>query len=360
MHGRAERELAAMAKRPGSSPSGKARTLAGKSFKRGERGYVDLPVGKAINNAEISLRVFVQRGTRPGPTLCVSAAIHGDEINGVEIARRLINTRALSRLRGDLLVLPVANAPGFLARSRYLPDRRDLNRLFPGTKSGSLGSRLAMVISTQILPSVTHVIDLHTGAINRANLPQVRVTSGAAEDLELARVFGAPVIIESSVRPGSLRATLRRRKKPVLVFEGGEALRLDPSSIRFGLRGVLSVMRHLSMLPGEKEGAARNKRRVVLSSSTYWERAPSGGLFTPSVKLGTATEVGALLGRVSGPFGTLTTDIRAAAAGIVIGRTNHALVDEGDAVFHVAATKNLEQAERFIRQNREDLVGEVD
>lgn len=331
-------------------------TIARRRFKPGENGSIDIPVGSLINDEKVSLRVIVFRGKKPGPTLCVCAALHGDEINGVEIIRRLIRLRLLRRLRGSLVVVPVVNAPGFLSRSRYLPDRRDLNRLFPGSRTGSLGSRLAQAFASKVLSKCSHVIDLHTGAASRANLPQIRVTAGAREDLELAKVFGAPVIIESKTRPGSLRATLRKRHKPVLVFEGGEALRLDRQAIRFGLRGVLAVMRQLEMLPKDSDANSliRN-RKVIVSSTSYWERAPRGGLLEPKVQLGAVVAEGAILGTVSDPFGNQTTNIESVAGGIVIGKTNHALVDEGDAVFHIAATDNLARADRFIRQNRENL-----
>lgn len=334
--------------------------IGGVTFRPGEEGTVDLPVGYLINHEKVNLPVIVHRGKRPGPRLCVCAAIHGDEINGVEIIRRLIRLRLLDRMRGDLVAVPVVNVPAFLARSRYLPDRRDLNRLFPGSKTGSLGSRLASAFALDVVYKCSHIIDLHTGSVNRPNLPQIRISSGRLEDLELAKAFGAPVIIKCGTRNGSLRAALRRKKKPALMFEGGEALRLDPVSVRFGLRGVLSVMRHLGMLPREKgaEPAEEERRRVVISSSTYWERAPRGGIFTPLIPLGRAVIEGATLGSVSDPFGNRVTEIKALTDGIVIGRTNEAITDEGDALFHIAITKNPALAERSIRRSRVVLAEE--
>ncbi len=333
--------------------------IAGTSFAPGQSGSVDVPVGYLINHEKITMPVTVHRGRKPGPRLCVCAAVHGDEINGVESIRRLIRMQLLEKLRGDLIAVPVVNVPAFLARSRYLPDRRDLNRLFPGSTTGSLGARLAHSFVTEIVRKSTHLIDLHTGAVNRANLPQLRISPGRQENLEMAQAFDAPVIIKAPTRPGSLRAYLKRRKISTIMFEGGEALRLDPASVRFALRGVLQVMRHLEMLPAEKGKEAPKKKPSVISSNTYWERAPRGGVFTPLIPLGRAVSKGAVLGSVNDPFGNRVTEISCQADGVVIGRTNEAIADEGDAVFHIATTSDPSKAEKTIRRSEVDLGDDI-
>ena len=182
--------------------------LGGCDVPPGSRHSIDLPVGSMTGHAPVILPVEVLRGKQDGPVLLVTACLHGDEINGTEIVRRLLRAPALKRLRGTLIAAPVLNMPAFLARSRYLPDRRDLNRLFPGASSGSLGARLARVIMRDLVSRCDAMIDLHTGTANRPNLPQIRVSPDDPASMKLARSFGAPVILVAQRREGSLRGPL--------------------------------------------------------------------------------------------------------------------------------------------------------
>lgn len=328
--------------------------LGGKSILPGSRETVELPVGSLLTHTPVNVTAHVVRGKKPGPCLLVTACLHGDEICGAEIVRRLMTVPALKRLRGTLVAVPVLNMPSFLVRSRYLPDRRDLNRLFPGGASGSLGARLANVISKELLPVADAVVDLHSGAVNRANLPQVRVTGGDKESMALAKAFDPPAILVSSTREGSLRDACRKAGKPVVLFESGEALLLDSATLRFGQQGILSVMRKLEMLPPRKKGDGKKSPTVICRKSS-WERAPSGGLFTSLVALGKAVSEGDLLGFVGDPFGTSEVALNASISGIVIGRSSLGLVDEGDALYHIAVTSDPDQAEEGIVESGEAL-----
>lgn len=329
--------------------------LGGVQIEPGQRLAVDLPVGTMITHAPVVLPVQVVRGKKPGPCLLVTACLHGDEISGAEIVRRLLVTPALKRLQGTLLAAPVVNMPAFLSRSRYLPDRRDLNRLFPGASKGSLGAKLARVITNDLLPLSDAVVDLHSGAANRPNLPQVRVTVKDRASLQLARKFDPPAILVAPAREGSFRDTCNQAGVPTVLFEGGEALRLDAATIRFGVQGILSVMRSMTMLPERRGRERRGKTPTVVCRKSSWERAPSGGLFTPLVGLGKAAGRGDTLGFVADPFGEAEIPVNASVTGVVVGRTNQGLVDEGDALFHVAVTSDPEEAEETIMESGEAL-----
>ena len=223
--------------------------IGGLSVKPGERRLVDLPISKLSNHAPVTLPVHVLHGLEPGPTMFVSAAIHGDELNGVEIIRRLLRTLRPQSIHGTLLCVPVVNVFGFISRSRYLPDRRDLNRSFPGSATGSLAARLAHLFLTEIVKRSQIGIDLHTAAIHRINLPQIRgVFRKRPRFQELGLAFGAEVMLESPERPGSLREAARAAGVDVLSYEGGEGLRFDEFAIRAGVDGITGVMLEVGML----------------------------------------------------------------------------------------------------------------
>jgi len=313
----------------------------------GRRALVNLPIADLYTGTSLSMQVKVVRGRRPGPTMFVCAAIHGDELNGVEIIRRLLKRRELRSLSGTLLAVPVVNVHGFLDQSRYLPDRRDLNRSFPGSSKGSIAARTAHTFVTHILSRADCGIDLHTGALNRINLPQIRANLDDPATMELAKAFGAPVILDSVMRDGSLRQAASERDVPVLVYEAGEALRFDPLSIRAGLQGVLRVMRHVEMLP---EGKPGRSVKPVIADSTSWVRAPDSGIVINNVNLGTRVVSGQRLAVIGDPVGDAQLEVGAPFDGIVIGRNNLPLAHEGDALYHVAAFKRIDRAESKVEQ----------
>lgn len=314
----------------------------------GERTTVTLPVSRRYTHGESALPVHVVNGRQPGPRLFLCAAVHGDEIVGVEVIRRLLRLRLLRRIRGALLAVPVVNIHGFVERSRYLPDRRDLNRSFPGSPRGSLAARLAHQFMTQVVRNATHGLDLHTGSLHRENLPHIRACLDQPETARLARAFGTPVVLNADLRDGSLRQAVRELDLPVLVYEGGEALRFDELAVRTGVRGVVSVMRALGML---REGRApRRSYEPVVARSATWLRAPEGGILRTRVRLGARVEEGSVLGVVSDPLGEGETPLESPVSGVVIGRLNLPLVNEGDAVFHVATFDRLGQVAAQLEQ----------
>ncbi len=331
--------------------------LGGHSLEPGDRETIALPVGHLITHEILDMTVHVRRGTQPGPRLLITAALHGDEINGVEVVRRLLALK-MRHLAGDLLLIPIVNLPAFVSRSRYLPDRRDLNRLFPGSSTGSFGARLARILTNEVARKCTHGIDLHTGAVNRPNLPQIRFSEEVEGARQMAEAFGAPVMIPSSVRSGSFREVFSRRGKPQLMFEGGEAEILEPAPVSLAINGVISVMRDLEMLPTSRK--ANSRPRPVLCVDTYWERAPRGGLFLPSVHLGAIVKKGSILGKIGDPFGSRKTTIRADDDGVVIGRARNAVIDEGDGIFHIGLTHRLKAVAQRIEAAEAELDHSLD
>ncbi len=271
----------------------------------------------------------------------LTAAIHGDELNGVEIIRRVLRTLEPGNINGTLLCVPVVNAYGFLGRSRYLPDRRDLNRSFPGSASGSLAGRLANLLLNEVVKRCQIGIDLHTAAIHRTNLPQVRCAfTGTERARALGQVFGAQVVLDSPERPGSLRRAAREAGVEVLVYEGGEGLRFDEFAIKAGVDGIARVMLDIGMLelPDgiEAPTVSSPKRPVLLANASRWVRAPEGGVLRAMKHIGDAVSEGEVVGIIASPYGADETPVRASRRGIVIGRTTLPVVNMGDALFHIA------------------------
>jgi predicted deacylase len=313
----------------------------------GERVNVNLPVADLYTATSLHMPVRVLCGRKAGPVMFVSAAVHGDELNGVEVIRRLLRRTALRSLRGTLLAVPIVNVHGFLEQSRYLPDRRDLNRSFPGSPAGSIASRLASTFMREVVLKSNLGIDLHTGAVDRANLPQVRAHLDDAETQAIARAFGAPVIVNAGLRDGSLRASAAEHGIPTIVYEAGEALRFDEFCIEAGVRGILRVMRHVGMLPAAKATRARSS---VVASLTRWVRAPASGIVTGKAALGSRVQEGQRLALVSDPLGNREEEVVSPFDGIVIGRSNLPLAHEGDAVFHIAAFRSAARAETVVEE----------
>lgn len=309
-------------------------TIADVEIEAGERKTLTLPVPGQSIYTPLSMPVHVVHGKRTGPILFVCAAIHGDEINGIEIIRQLLKVKALSRLRGTLICVPVVNVYGFLNHTRYLPDRRDLNRSFPGARHGSLASRMARVFAKEIIDRSSHGIDLHTGANNRTNLPHVRSNLDDADCENLAVTFGTPIVINANLRDGSLRQYALEKGIPMLLYEAGESLRFDKFAIRAGLRGVLNVMRALDMLPARRKSEPIVP--VVEARSSSWIRAPMTGLLRTSIQLGVRITEGETMGHIADAIGENETRVDAPFTGVVIGRNNLPVVTEGDALFHVA------------------------
>lgn len=327
--------------------------LGGNSVAAGESATIDVPISRLSTHTEISLPVRVLHGKRPGPVLFVSAAIHGDEIIGVEIIRRLLNLVSVDRLAGTLICVPVVNLFGFISHQRYLPDRRDLNRVFPGTPNGSLAAQLAHVFNQEIVQRSDFGIDLHSAALHRTNLPQIRISDERPRAMEMAQIFGAPAVVVSRFREGSLRHAAADSDVDVLVYESGEALRFDELAIRLGVKGIFRVMSELGM------GVRRQGKvpaRPIFSSSTKWVRAPEGGIFRAVKTTGELVEEGDILGYLSDPFGDTDLPVLASVKGIIIGRSNLPVVNQGDALMHVAVVQVPGTAEDRMNQINEAVL----
>jgi predicted deacylase len=332
--------------------------IAGIEVQPGTRQTIEVQVAKLYTHTPLHIPVEIVHGRRDGPVLMVCGAIHGDEINGVEIVRRVLINTALRNLRGTLVAVPIVNIFGFVQRTRYLPDRRDLNRCFPGSESGSLGGRIAYLLRTQIMEHVTHIIDLHTGAIHRFNLPQIRAELKTPETARMAEAFAAPIIINAGLREGSLRAYADSQNIPVITYEGGEALRFDEVVIASGVKGVMRVMRELKMTPAKKSVKPPRKRSEVAASS-QWVRADIDGIMRPVAKLGQKIRKGQKLAMVADPFGASETAIISPCSGIVICVNNLPLVNEGEAIYHIARFDELGEAEKAMDYFRDSMESEV-
>jgi len=334
--------------------------IDGHKVRPGTRALVDLHVSKLSNHTPITLPVHVLHGPRPGPAMFISGAIHGDELNGVEIIRRILRTLQPGNLAGTLLAIPVVNAYGFIGRSRYLPDRRDLNRSFPGSVNGSLAARLANLFLKEVVRRCQVGIDLHTAAIHRVNLPQIRAEfSRHPRCRELAEAFGAPVMLESAERAGSLRRAAREWGVDVLVYEGGEGLRFDEFAIKAGVDGIVGVMLRTGMLElpdGIEPPQPDDLRRPVFANASKWVRAPDGGVFRSLKRIGNAVSENEPVGVVANPYEGSEIQIRSPRRGIIIGATTLPVVNMGDALFHIAWTEEHEQG----KARRQEVVRPVE
>ncbi len=314
--------------------------IGGQSVAVGARQLVDIPVSKLSNHTPVTLPVHVLHGPRPGPTMFISAAIHGDELNGVEIIRRVLQTVRPAHISGTLLAIPVVNAYGFIGRSRYLPDRRDLNRAFPGSATGSLAARLANIFLNEVVRRCQIGIDLHTAAVHRTNLPQIRAsTVRQPRCRDLAEAFGAQVVIESPERAGSLRRAARDAGVDVLVYEGGEGLRFNEFAISAGVDGIARLMLHTGMIEmadGVEPPGKDMVRQPVFANATKWVRAPDGGVFRTSRRIGQAVTENEVIGTVANPYEDVEIPIRSPRRGIIVGSTTLPIVNMGDALFHIA------------------------
>lgn len=318
-------------------------TLGGETIAPGTRRIVDIPVSAFSDHTPVHLSVEVLHGRRPGPVMFVSAAIHGDEVIGVEIVRRLLRSKPLEKLAGTLMAVPIVNTFGFLNHSRYLPDRRDLNRCFPGSQSGSLGSRLAHIFLNEVVMRADFGIDLHSAAVQRDNLPQIRLTAGNPRLRPLGEAFGAPVMMTSKLRDGSLRMAAHEAGVDVLLYEAGEGLRFDELAARTGVAGILRVMQSRGMIG--TRGVPKRRAKPVFCDQSRWLRAETGGLFRAWRGIGDLVAEGDAIGAISDPFGQHDSEVVSEMAGIIIGRTNMPVVNEGDALFHVARLRGTDQAE---------------
>ena len=306
-------------------------TIAGHDIKPGESKEININIARLPSHTQIDTPIYVYRSKEDGPTLALMAGMHGDEINGMEIVRRILD-RDLHRVkRGTVVCMPITNVYGFLNFSRDVPDGKDVNRSFPGSKSGSLASRVAYNLTHQIIPFIDFGVDFHTGGAMRTNYPQVRAMLNNEKNQELAHAFSAPFTIDSPFRPNSLRKEASKKGKNIIVYEAGESLRFDQHGIEEGISGTLRLMHHLKMI----DDASKPKEENKIIWSTSWIRAKHAGLFQPGIQSGQLVHKGEPVGTITDPFGEFKEQVKASETAYVIGLNNSPVVNAGDALMHL-------------------------
>ncbi|MCU0356475.1 MAG: succinylglutamate desuccinylase/aspartoacylase family protein [Cyclobacteriaceae bacterium] len=305
--------------------------IAGQEIKPGEFKEIKINIARLPSHTVIDTPIYVSRGLEEGPVLALMAGMHGDEINGLEIVRRILDGNLHQPKRGTILCMPVVNVYGFLNFSREVPDGKDVNRSFPGSKKGSLASRVAWHVTHDILPNIDYGIDFHTGGAMRTNFPQVRAMLSNEKNQELASAFNAPFTLDAPFRPSSLRKEASKKGKNIIVYEGGESLRFDQHAIEEGIAGTLRLMHHLNMIDWAPEAKAETK---YIWSST-WVRAKYAGLFQSLVHSGQMVHKGEWIGTITDPFGEFKERVLAPETAYVIGLNNIPVINAGDALMHL-------------------------
>ncbi len=310
--------------------------VGGQVIPVGQSRRVELPLARVpATQIKLGMSVDVLHGAEPGPTVWICSTIHGDELNGIEIVRQVRRTLSPETMRGTVMCVPIVNMFGFIHQSRYLPDRRDLNRSFPGSARGSLAARIAHTFMSQVVERCDYGIDLHTGSDHRRNLPQIRANLDLPETRRIALAFAAPVTVDARTRDGSLRDAASRKGRHVLLYEAGEADRFNRDAVRVGVRGVRRVLIELGMVDRE-EADVDPPSPTFIALRTQWVRARASGLLRLPVALGDRVERGARVAFISDAFGDMNVAVTAPSDGVVIGRTGHPLVRRGDALLNLA------------------------
>jgi uncharacterized protein len=313
-------------------PKAKKLVILNKEILPGKSAQLNLEVAHLHTHTPVQVPVIVQRSNHDGPVVLLMAGMHGDEINGMEIIRRIIRKGYNKPAIGTIICIPVFNIFGFLNVMRVLPDGRDLNRCFPGTKNGSLASQFAYHFMQEIAPLVDYVIDFHTGSAARNNAAQIRCVFKDTESLELARIFNPPFIIHSAYIPKSIREAMHKKGKKILLFEGGKAHRIDDAIVKEGIEGVKRFLTHLNMRTTKD---TVEQRGPIFIKSHKWLRAPNSGMFQPIVQNGDEVLVGTVLGMVTDPFGKIEKKVKSTLKGFVFCVNEAPVVNKGDAIFHI-------------------------
>jgi predicted deacylase len=311
--------------------------ILGESILPGESKTIDMEIAKLHNTAELKIPIIVRRSKIDGPVVLFSAGIHGDEINGVEIVRQLITKKINKPKRGTIICIPVINMFGFLNKSRKFPDGRDLNRVFPGSKNGSLASRFAYHMLTDILPLVDYAVDFHAGGASRFNAPQIRLAPNNPELITLANAFNAPFTLFSKNVAGSFRNASHKLNVKMLLFEGGKSLDINESVTDAGVQGVKRLLSHLDMLD-LKSDIEQSESTTIYIEKSSWIRAQCSGLLHDNGCIGRYVERGALLATITDPFGSFERKVNAPNYGYIINANLSPIVYQGDAVYHISKT----------------------
>ena len=312
--------------------------ILGKAISKGKGLQINLDIAKLHTRTKIEVPIIIERAKEPGPTILITGGIHGDEINGVEIVRQIVAKGYNKPQKGMVICIPVVNIFGFISQTRQFPDGRDLNRVFPGTKSGSLASIFAYHLMKEIVPLADYCLDFHTGGANRFNAAQIRINQGDPESLELAKIFGAPFIIKSKRREKSYRDAAIKLGKKVLLYEGGKSLDLNKSITKIGVNGALNLMHHLGIRDFTQELKKKPKAKenqIIVVEKSKWIRARYSGIFRTSVVLGKLYNKGDKIGSISDPFGYFERDIKAPNKGYIFCKNHAPIVNKGDAIIHM-------------------------
>jgi uncharacterized protein len=317
----------------------KSLTILGENIFLGESKTIDMEIARLHSTTKLKIPVIVQRAKIDGPVVLFCAGIHGDEINGVEVVRQLIIEKINIPKRGTIICIPIINMFGFVNKSREFPDGRDLNRVFPGSKSGSLASRFAHLILTEIMPVVDYAIDFHAGGASRFNAPQIRIAPNNADLKILADVFDAPFTLYSKNISGSFRNACDKMNIKMLLFEGGKSLDINKNIAREAVNGSKRILHYLDML-NDNQKAENQKSKTIYIEKSGWLRAKCSGLFYDNNFAGQYVKKGTILGLITDPFGKFEQKVKAPNNGYIINANHAPIVYEGDAIYHISNILN--------------------
>ncbi len=316
--------------------------IFGESIFPGDNKTINVEIARLHTTTKLNIPVIVSRSKIDGPVVLFSAGIHGDEINGIEVVRQLIYKKINKARIGTIICIPIINIYGFVNRSRDLPDGRDLNRVFPGSKNGSLASRFAYHILTDIMPVVDYAVDFHSGGASRFNAPHIRLTPNRPELKILADVFNAPFTLYSKNIQGSFRNSIEKLNVKMLLFEGGKSLDINDAVANVGVNGVKRLLAHLGMLdPGHT--LEELKQETIYIDKSGWLRAKCSGMLNDNESVGKFVKKGTVLGVITDPFGKFEKKIKAPNDGYIISANHSPIVYEGDAIYHISNTAEDDQ-----------------
>lgn len=309
--------------------------ILGEEVRLGQSTEASFGVAKLHSRNTVEVPVIINRSKKPGPTVLITAGIHGDEVNGVEIVRQIIAKGINKPKIGTIICIPVINIFGFINMDRDFPDGRDLNRSFPGSKSGSLASRVAYKLINEVVPHADLVLDYHTGGADRFNSPQIRIASNGKSLDNLATIFGAPFVLYTKNIKKSFRSTCQKLGVPILLFEGGKSFNIDPVITNTGVNGCKRILSELGMLQSKfKVSKPKKKATIILSSK--WLRAKHSGMFKASATLNSWVEKNDLIGNITDPYGKFNHFVKAEYSGYIFNINQSPIVYQGDALFHIS------------------------
>nr|WP_321227352.1 succinylglutamate desuccinylase/aspartoacylase family protein [uncultured Psychroserpens sp.] len=316
--------------------------ILGETIDPGQNAVITFEVAKLHTRNTLDVPIIIERSKKPGPTLLITAGIHGDEINGVEIVRQIIAKGINKPKKGTIICVPVVNVFGFLNMNRLFPDGRDLNRVFPGSANGSLASRVAHLVMKEIIPHVDFAMDFHTGGADRFNAAQIRITREEPRLTELAHIFGAPFIYYSNNINKSFRNACSKAGVPMLLFEGGKSFNIHDNITNTGVNGAKRVLHHLGML-NSKFKVSKPKTEAIIIEDSKWLRAKFSGMFKATAAINSYVKKDDVLGNITDPYGSFNHFVKAPNAGYIFNVNESPIIYQGDAIFHISTSLKNEQ-----------------